>query len=267
LQVAGWIGAPNARDMITFSEAELLAWLTPLLWPFLRALALFTSLPVLGQRAVPMRVRVALAFFITIAAQATLPAMPTVPLDSAAALLLAAQQVLIGLALGFAVRIVFAAVEMAGELIGLQMGLNFAGFFDAATASQTTASGRLFGAMVALLFIVVDGHLAVIAALVQSFRVFPISADVLGWLRTLQPQAWGVEVFHLGLWIALPLVGMMLFVNIVLGVISRVAPQINVFAVGFPITLSVGLIGMLVTLPMMQSPFTMALERMLANFR
>jgi flagellar biosynthetic protein FliR len=253
--------------MITFSEAELQAWLTPLLWPFLRALALFTSLPVLGQRVVPMRVRVALAFFITIGAQASLPAMPTVPLDSAAALLLAAQQVLIGLALGFAVRIVFAAVEMAGELIGLQMGLNFAGFFDPATASQTTASGRLFGAMVSLLFIVVDGHLAVIATLVQSFRVFPVGADVLGWLRTLQPQAWGMEVFHLGLWIALPLVGMLLFVNIVLGVISRVAPQINVFAVGFPITLSVGLIGMLVTLPMMQSPFTMALERMLANFR
>ena len=253
--------------MLTFTEAELQAWLTPLLWPFLRSLALFTSLPVLGQRVVPVRVRIGLAFFITVAAQATLPAMPTVALDSMPALLLALQQVLIGLALGFAVRIVFAAVEMAGELIGLQMGLNFASFFDPATASQTNGSGRLFGAMVALLFVVVDGHLAVIAALVQSFNAFPVSTDVLGWLRTLQPQAWGAEVFHIGLWIALPLVGMLLFVNIVLGVISRVAPQINVFAVGFPITLSVGLIGMLMTLPMMQSPFTMALERMLANFR
>src|SRR5262245_62211076 len=155
--------------MLTFTEAELQAWITPLLWPFLRALALFTTLPVLGQRVVPVRVRSALAIFITVAAQATLPAMPTVALDSMAALLLAAQQVLIGLALGFAVRVVFAAVEMAGEVIGLQMGLNFASFFDPATASQTTGAGRLFGAMVALLFIVVDGHLAVIAALVQSF--------------------------------------------------------------------------------------------------
>jgi len=253
--------------VLTFTEAELQAWLTPLLWPFLRALALFTSLPVLGQRVVPVRVRIGLAFFITVAAQAMLPAMPTVALDSMAAALLAAQQVLIGLVLGFAVRIVFAAVEMAGEIIGLQMGLNFASFFDPATASQTNAAGRLFGSMVALLFIVVDGHLAVIVALVHSFDAFPVSTDVLGWLRMLQPQAWGAEVFHIGLWIALPLVGMLLFVNIVLGVISRVAPQINVFAVGFPITLSVGLIGMLVTLPMMQSPFTMALERMLANFR
>jgi len=253
--------------MLTFTEAELLGWITPLLWPFLRALALFTSLPVLGQRIVPVRVRIGLAFFITVAAQATLPTMPVVALDSMAALLTAAQQVLIGVALGFAVRIVFAAVEMAGEVIGLQMGLNFAGFFDPATASQTTGAARLFGAMVALLFVVVDGHLAVIAALVQSFNAFPVSTDVLGWLRTLQPQTWGAEVFSLGLWIALPLVGMLLFVNIVLGVISRVAPQINVFAVGFSITLSVGLIGMLVTLPMMQTPFTMALERMLDHFR
>lgn len=253
--------------MLTFTEAQLQAWIAPLLWPFLRALALFTSLPVLGQRIVPVRVRIALAFFVAVAAQATLPQMPDVALDSAAALLVAAQQVLIGLALGFAVRIVFAAVEMAGEVVGLQMGLNFASFFDPATASQTNSAGRLFGAMVALLFIVTDGHLAVIAALAQSFHSLPVGPDVLTWLRMLQPQAWGAEVFHLGLWIALPLVGMLLFVNIVLGVISRVAPQINVFAVGFPITVAVGLIGMLLTLPMMHSPFTMALERMLANFR
>jgi len=253
--------------VLTFSEAELVAWITPLLWPFLRALALFTTLPVLGQRIVPVRVRIALAFFIAVAAQATLPSMPAVALDSMAALLITAQQVLIGLTIGFAVRIVFAAVEMAGEVIGLQMGLNFAAFFDPATASQTNGAGRFFGAMVGLLFVVVDGHLAVIAALVQSFNAFPVSTDVLGWLRVLQPQTWGAEVFQLGLWIALPIVGMLLLVNIVLGVISRVAPQINVFAVGFPITLAVGLIGMLVTLPMMQSPFTMALERMLDHFR
>lgn len=253
--------------MLTFTDAQLQAWIAPLLWPFLRALALFTSLPVIGQRIVPVRVRIALAFFIAVASQATLPAMPAVALDSPAALLLAAQQVMIGLALGFAVRLVFAAIEMAGEVVGLQMGLNYASFFDPATASQTNAAGRLFGAMVALLFIVVDGHLAVIAALVRSFDAFPVSTDTLGWLRTLQPQVWGAEVFHLGLWIALPLVGMLLFVNIVLGVISRVAPQINVFAVGFPVTVAVGLIGMLLTLPMLQSPFTMALERMLTHFR
>ena len=74
-------------------------------------------------------------------------------------------------------------------------------------------------------------------------------------------------MFRLGLWIALPLIAMLLFVNLVLGIISRVAQQMNVFAIGFPITVSVGLLGVLLTLPMMEAPFTMALEQMLANFR
>jgi flagellar biosynthetic protein FliR len=253
--------------VISFTDAQLTAWLTPILWPFLRALALMTSLPVFSQRSVPMRVKVALAFFIALASQASLPPMPVVPLDSALAWIVVLQQVLIGVSLGFAVRVVFAAVEFAGEIIGLQMGLNFAGFFDPVTASQGTASGRFFGTMVAFLFIIINGHLAIIVALIKSFSAFPVGPEPFAFLRAVQPQVWGAEVFAIGLWIALPLVGMLLFVNLVLGVISRVAPQINIFAIGFPITLGVGLIGMLLTLPLLQQPFTMALERMLEHFQ
>ena len=253
--------------MISFTESQLLAWLTPVLWPFLRALALFTALPVFSQRAVPMRVKIGLALFIALAAQPSLPPIPVVPLDSALAVMVLVQQLLVGFTLGFAVRVVFAAVEMGGELIGLQMGLNFAGFFDPATASQGTASGRFFGTLVAFLFILSNGHLAIIAALVRSFEVFAVGDEPFAFLRHTQPQRWGAEVFTLGLWIALPLVGMLLFVNLVLGVISRVAPQISVFSVGFPITLSVGLIGMLLTLPLLEQPFAMALAQMLAHFQ
>jgi flagellar biosynthesis protein FliR len=253
--------------MVTFSEAQLLAWLSPLLWPFVRVLALFSALPILGQRTVPARVRVALALLIVVAAQASLPPMPQVALDSALALTLIAHNVLIGLTLGFAVRIVFAAVEFAGELIGLQMGLNFAGFFDPASGSQGTAVSRFFGTTVGFLFIAANAHLLVVAAVVQSFHAFPAGAEPFAFLRAMQPQAWGAEVFALGLWIALPLVGMLMFVNLVLGIVSRVAPQMNVFAIGFPVTLAVGLVGVLITLPVMQAPFTMALERMLARFQ
>jgi flagellar biosynthetic protein FliR len=252
--------------VLTVTEAQLLGWLTPLLWPFLRALALLSSLPVFSQRAVPMRVKIGLALFLAVAAQASLPPMPVVALDTPLAVLLVAQQVLIGVTMGFAVRLVFAALELAGEVIGLQMGLNFAGFFDPATASQGTASGRFFGTMVAFLFVIVNGHLALLAALVGSFNVFPAGAEPFAFLHQARPQVWGAEVFSLGLWIALPLVGMLLFVNLVLGVISRVAPQINIFAIGFPVTLSVGLVGMLLTLPMLEQPFSAALERVLARF-
>ena len=253
--------------MLTFTDTQVLAWITPLLWPFLRVLALFSSLPVFAQRGVPARVRVALAFLIAVCAQATLPAMPVIALDSAPALLAVVQQLLIGISLGFAVRIVFSAVEFAGEIIGLQMGLNFAGFFNPMTGGEATATSRFFGVAVSWLFIVTGGHLALIAAVVQSFRAFPVGPEPFAFLRAVQPQVWGAEVFGLGLWIALPMVAMLLFVNLVLGIISRVAQQMNIFAIGFPVTVSVGLIGMLLTLPMMQAPFTMALERMLAHFQ
>jgi flagellar biosynthetic protein FliR len=253
--------------MISISEAQLLAWLNPLLWPCVRVLALFAGLPIFSQRNMPMRVRVGLALFITVAAQPSLPVVPVVPLDSPPLLLmLLAQQLLIGLAMGFAVRVVFAALEFAGELIGLQMGLNFAGFFDPASGSQGTATARFFGSMVAFLFIAINGHLLLINALVQSFHAFPVGTEPFAFLRAVQPQTWGAEIFRIGLWIALPLITMLLFVNLVLGVISRVAPQLSVFAIGFPLTVSIGLIGMVATLPLMQTPFMVALERLLAAF-
>ena len=253
--------------MLTFNEAQVLSWITPLVWTFLRALAMFTSLPVLGTRAVPARVRIALAGFIAFAAQASLPTPPEVALDSPLAVLLVAQQLIIGLSLGFAVRLVFAAIEFAGELIGLQMGLNFASFFDPLSAANATASSRFFGTTVAWLFIVANGHLLVIAALVQSFTAFPVGPEPFAFLHQMQPHRWGAEIFSTGLWIALPLVSMLMFVNLVLGAISRVAPQINIFAIGFPVTLSVGLVGLLLTLPSLNRPFMMTLEKLLEQFR
>ena len=220
-----------------------------------------------AQRTVPMRVRVALAFMVAFCAQATLPVMPVIPLDSGPAVLAIVQQILIGVSLGFAVRVVFAAVELAGEIVGLQMGMNFAGFFNPMTGGEATAVSRFFGVSVSWLFIVSGGHLALIAAVVQSFHAFPVGPEPFAFLRTVQPQVWGAEVFRLGLWIALPMIAMLLFANLVLGIISRVAQQMNIFAIGFPITVSVGLVGILLTLPMMQMPFTMALERMLAHFQ
>lgn len=256
--------------MVTFTEAQFAAWISPLIWPFIRILALFTSSPVLGIRSVPVRVKVALAMLITVAAQGSLTqngAPPVIALDSPAALEALLQNLLIGLALGFSARVVFAAIEFAGELIGLQMGLNFAAFFDPISATQSTAVSRFFGTMAALLFVVMNGHLLLTAAVVQSFQSFPVGESPMAFLTAVQPQVWGAEVFRLGLWIALPLITMLLFVNLVLGVISRVASQMNIFAIGFPVTVGVGLLGITLTLPMMEAPFTMALERMLAQFQ
>ena len=104
----------NSNSMLTFTDTQVLEWISPLLWPFLRVLALFSALPVFAQRGVPARLRVALAFLIALCAQASLPAMPVIALDSGPALLALLQQILIGVSLGFAVRIVFSAVEFFG---------------------------------------------------------------------------------------------------------------------------------------------------------
>ncbi|MEY8877864.1 MAG: flagellar biosynthetic protein FliR [Leptothrix sp. (in: b-proteobacteria)] len=253
--------------MIGLSDAQLMQWLTPLMWPFLRTLALLGSAPVLSLRSVPARVKISLALLVSFAAQASLPNLPVAPLDSPTGLMMVVQQVVIGLTLGFAARVVFAAVEFAGELIGLQMGLNFAGFFDPATGGQATATSRFFGIIGSLLFIVLNGHLLLVMAVVRSFEAFPVSDHPLAVITALQPQVWGAEIFKLGLWLALPIISMVLFVNLVLGVISRVAQQIQIFSVGFAITVSIGMIGMLLTLPMLQAPLMAALERMLSMFQ
>jgi flagellar biosynthetic protein FliR len=115
--------------VITFSEAQLVAWISPFLWPFLRVLALFTSAPIFSMRVIPMRARIALSFLIAVAAQPSLMGQPVIGINSPEALGAVVQQVGIGLMIGFAVRLVFAAVELGGELVGLQMGLNFASFW------------------------------------------------------------------------------------------------------------------------------------------
>ena len=130
--------------MIGFSEAQLLQWIVPLLWPLLRILGLFAAAPVLSMRVIPVRARIGLALLTALCAQPVLPPMPVLPLDTPTALAMVVQQVFIGVTIGFAAKVVFTAIEFAGEVIGLQMGLNFATFFDPTTSGQSTVSARLF---------------------------------------------------------------------------------------------------------------------------
>ena len=252
--------------MVAFTEAQALAWISAWIWPFFRVMGLFTSAPVLSMKVVPRRVRVGLALLIVVAAEPSLPPVAPVALNSPEALMVIAQQVLIGLTMGFAARVVFAAIEFAGELVGLQMGLNFAAFFDPMSGGQITAVSRLYGTVAAWLFVVMNGHLLLTAALIHSFEAFPVSAQPLAFLQVVQPQVWGAEIFKLGLWVSLPVLAMLALTNVVMGLVARVAPQMNIFTIGFPITLGVGFTGLWLSLPVMQVPFTMAIERMLAMF-
>ena len=243
-----------------------MAWLSPVLWPFLRVLALFTAAPVFSMRVIPVRTRIGLAFLVAVCAQAVLPEQPVISLNSREAAGAVVQQVGIGLAMGFAVRLVFAAVELAGEIIGLQMGLNFASFFDPASNAQVSAVARFFGNISMLLFVVINGHLTVLMAVVKSFDSFPVGGNFLQAIGQMRLHELGASLFSSALWIALPMIALLLFVNLTLGIISRVAPQMNIYAVGFPVTLTVGMLGITATLPMLEQPMLALLQQSIDLF-
>lgn len=237
-----------------------------MIWPFLRTLAVFTSAPVFSSRAFPVRARIALAFFVALAAQPTLGDQPVISITGPGAMGAVIQQVGLGLAIGFSIRVVFAAVELAGEIVGFQMGLNFASFFDPSFNSQSSAVARFFGQMAIFMFIVMNGHLLVLMAVIKSFNSFPVDQNFLEAVKQMKVLDLGAEVFASGLWISLPMVGMLMFANLALGIVSRVAPQMNIYAIGFPITLTVGLVSIAATLPMLDQPFLALLERAIDLF-
>ena len=252
--------------MITFAESQLVAWISPILWPFLRVLALFSVAPLFSMRAVPMRAKIGLAFFVALCAQAVLTDQPVVSINGPQALGAVAQQVVVGLAIGFAMRLVFAAVELAGEVVGLQMGLNFASFFDPTSNAQVSAVARFYGYLAMLLFVVINGHLMVLMAVVESFQRFPTDGNFLQSLQQMRLHEMGAALFSSALWIALPMIALLMFVNLTMGIISRIAPQMNIYAVGFPVTLTVGLTGLMATLPLLEPPLVALLQRGIAVF-
>jgi flagellar biosynthesis protein FliR len=247
--------------MLTITTVQLNAWLAGMMWPFIRILGLMIAAPLFGNQRFPVRMRVGLALLITVVVAPTLPPLPDIAPDSPAGLGIFMQQLLIGLAMGFAVRMVFTAVEMAGELIGLQMGLGFAVFYDPQSSGQMPVVGQFLGLVATLTFLALNGHLMMISTLADSFREMPITAaavDPLAW-RTI--AGWGSKILYSALLLSLPVVAALLTTNLALGVLTRAAPQLNVFAVGFPITLAVGFGALLLSLPF----FTPVFERLLAD--
>lgn len=252
--------------MVGFSEEQIMAWLSPVIWPFLRVLAMFTAAPVFSQRAIPMRYKVGMALVIALGAQATFMDQPVIALNSPQALAAVIQQVGVGLAIGFTARLIIAVLEMAGEAIGLQMGLNFASFFDPVSGAQLSAVSRFLVQVFTLFFVVVNGHIFVLLAVMQSFRVFPVDGSFIQAVAQMRIHEFGSVLFSSALWLALPMMGLLLFANLTMGIITRIAPQMNIFAVGFPITLTLGMVGLTATLPMMEQPFLRLLEQSFAVF-
>ena len=196
-------------------------------------------------------------------ALAITPALPPVPpLDPASGtgLLILAQQMLIGLSMGFSLRLVFSAIDMAGNMIGTQMGLGFATAYDPQSASQTAVISEFIGMLALLVFMAINGHLMVITTLVESFSTLPIGTGILersSWLNI--ANAGGI-IFSSGVLLSLPIIVALLITNIALGVLGRVAPQLNLMAIGFPITIVLGFVALMVSMSYLSAPLQQLFE-------
>lgn len=240
--------------VFSVTSEQLGVWMVAFLWPFVRMLALISTAPVFGERAVPRTAKVGLAVLLAIAIAPTLGPLPAVPLVSAAGFWILVQQILIGAAIGFSMRMVFAIVQAAGEYAGLQMGLSFASFFDPTSGGSTMVLARLLNVMAILIFLAIDGHLMLIMTLAESFRTLPIADAPLaagGWFLLVSA---GGQIISGGLMLALPLIAALLTLNLAMGILNRASPQFSIFAVGFPITLLAGM-GMLQLLMQHIGPF------------
>ena len=254
--------------MITFTTSELNAFIAAFLFPLARTLALLAAAPPFNNATLPTRVRLLLGLAITMAIAPGIERFPAIDPASGSGLLVLAEQMLIGYAMGFSMRLVFSAVDLAGNILSTQMGLGFATSYDPQNTSQTPVVSEMIGFLTLLMFMSIDGHLMVISTLTQSFRAIPIGTlpGSSSWANLANAVT---VVFSSGMLLALPVIVALLITNAALGVLGRVAPQLNLIAIGFPITITLGFSALYVSMPYFIPPlmqmFEAGISSMLGN--
>ncbi len=236
--------------MLELTDRELLGWLAAWLWPFLRISAFVLTAPAIGTRSVPARVRLVFALGLTVvlAPLAGRAVLPVADLFSAQGLLVGAQQVMVGAGLGLVLRMVFLVLEFAGQIIAQQMGLGFAAMVDPASGSQVPVISQFYVILATLSFFALDAHLQLVRLLADSFELLPIGRGAFAPDALAGLIAWSGDLLGVGVVVMLPVVASLLVVNLAFGVMARAAPQLNIFAVGFPVMIVFGTVTMVLTL-------------------
>jgi flagellar biosynthetic protein FliR len=234
---------------MNFTEAQIPGFVASFIWPLLRISAMFVSVPLFSLRGVPARVRLILSLALTIVVIPLLPTYPLVEMFSFQGFMVAITQVMIGLASGFIVQLVFSAILFGGQGVALGMGLGFASMVDPQNGQQVPVVAQFYAIASTLIFLSLDGHLLLIKMLVDSFTSLPIGIDGITKANIWTILTWSSRMFAGGLLLTMPIVVSLLLVNISFGVATRAAPALNIFSVGFPITLMLGLALIWITLP------------------
>jgi flagellar biosynthetic protein FliR len=234
---------------VDFTEAQILNQVASFFLPMIRIGAMFTAVPLFSFQAVPARARLILTAAMTFVVMPLLPRAPAVDMLSYEGMLIIAQQIAIGLVIGFIVQMVFSALSFAGQSVALSMGLGFASLVDPQNGQPAPLISQLYTMTGTLVFLSLDGHLLLIKMLLDSFTSLPIGPDGLAKADLWAIIAWSSRMFAGGVLLAMPLIVSLLLVNIGFGVATRAAPQLNIFSVGFPVTLMLGLALIWLTFP------------------
>ncbi|PAU87793.1 flagellar biosynthetic protein FliR [Pseudomonas sp. WN033] len=226
--------------MLELTSSEISRWVASYLWVLFRIGAVLMTMPVLGTQLLPMRIRLYLALALTILIAPQVPVVPTLDALSLATWVIIAEQILIGAAMGFLLQLLFQIHVLAGQVIAMQMGLGFASMNDPSMGISVAVISQVFTMLVTLLFLAMNGHLVVIEVLAESFTTLPVGQSLVAadFLTLVQRFSW---VLAASLLIGLPAVTALLIVNLSFGVMMRAAPQLNIFSIGFPLTLVFGL--------------------------
>lgn len=234
-----------------FSLDNITAWVGDFFWPFLRVGALFMIAPVFGAQTVPVRVRIILAVLVTLLLVPGLPFNDSIEPFSPAGLLTALQQISVGIVMGLILQIVFSALIMAGQAMATTMGLGFASSVDPQNGVQVTMLGQIYLILGTLYFLAMDGHLLLLEVVADSFTYLPVGSPLNGTQIFGDIALFAAELFMAAVLISLPVMVGVLLVNLAFGVITRAAPQLNIFAVGFPTTMLAGFVLMFFSLPVL----------------
>ncbi len=239
-----------------YSEQQIMMWASSLFWPLLRISAMFIAIPVFSGRFVDRKILVGATLIIAFFTLPLLPEHRAIEVLSHEGVMTALQQTLIGISMGFVLQLVFSAVIFAGQGIAYSMGLGFASMVDPATGVSVPVISQFYLVLSTLLFLTLGGHLVLIEMLIDSFNTLPIGEMGMERSDIWSIIAWSSRIFSAGLLMAMPAISSLLMINIAFGVVTRAAPQLNIFAVGFPITLTLGLLLMWVTIPTVLGNFT-----------
>jgi flagellar biosynthetic protein FliR len=249
--------------MLTLNSDLIQAWVVTILIPLVRLLGFVAIAPFFGNQAISMPIKVAMGILLAMMIAPAAPAMPTVDLLSLRGILIIAEQMIIGLAIGLMMQIIFSAIEMAGQISGMTMGFGFATNYDPQSAGSTIVISQLMGILALLVFLSMNGHLIMISALLESFYAFPVTAEP-RMIDGMTIAIWGAKLFSISLQLSLPIVATLLITNLALGILTKSSPQLNIFGIGFPITLCVGFLVIMLMLPTMAAPYQYILEQGMA---